>query len=305
MKRMFLFSAFLLCAIFSASAQSHFVQEKDYESFKNVNVADKFVVKLKHSSKYSVRITSDERISPYIQTYVKNGTLWLVLDEKSYTPELKKELKQKGTEAPLLEAEISMPTIKSLVIKDKAILTHCDRLHAESFSLTVGDNAKVSSFNLDCSNAELSCVKNGVVSADVSVSGKLRVSASNSAEISLVQAGGSLIIETGGSSVVKAKANVTDAELSVSNGSRVSVSGKASSIKVKASGLSMTDLENLEAKEGTVEQSNSSKCYVNVTNSLSVNLTGGAMLSYMKKPSIEVERIISSTLIKADDPKRK
>ncbi len=305
MKKIFLFSAFLLCAILSASAQSHFVQDKDYESFKTVNVSDKFTVKLKHSSKYSVRVTSDERLSPYIQVYVKNGTLYLVLDEKNYTPELKKELRQKGAAEPLLEAEISMPTIKSLVLKDKAVLSYCDRFHSESFVLTVSDNAKVSHFNLDCSTAELSFAKNCTASADISATGKLSVSASNSSEVSLTQTGGTLILESCGSAVIKAKANVSEASLNVSNGSNVSVAGKASVIKVKASGLSKTDVEHFEAKDGEVEQSGSSKCYVNVTDNLLVNLTGGAMLSYKRKPSIEVERIISSTLVKADDPKRK
>lgn len=305
MKERFLFFVLFLCAAVSASAQSHFVQDKDYESFKTVNVSDKFVVKLKHSSKYSVRVTSDERLAPYIQVYVKNGTLYLVLDEKNYTPELKKELRQKGTVEPLLEAEISMPTIKSLVLKDKAVLSYCDRFHAESFALTVADNAKVSHFNLDCSTAELSFAKNSVASADVSATGKLYVSASNSSEVSLAQTGGAMIVETCGSAVLNAKANVSVASLNVSNGSNVSVSGKASVIKIKASGLSKTDVEHFEAKDGEVELNGSCKCYVNVTDNLLVSLTGGAMLSYKRKPSIEVERIVSSTLVKADDPKRK
>ena len=36
-----------------------------------------------------------------------------------------------------------------------------------------------------------------------------------------------------------------------------------------------------------------------------VNLTGGCMLTFKRTPRIEVERIVNSTLIKADDPKRK
>lgn len=305
MKRFFLLSALLFCASVAASAQSTSVQNKDYESFNTVNVSNKFTVNLKYAPKYSVKVTSDERIAPYVQVYVKNGTLFLLLDEKSYTPELKKELKQKGSGEPVLEADISMPTISSLVLKDKSVLLHCERFHAQSFTLTVGDHAKVSQFNLNCTSAEINCSKNASVVAETNVSGKLYVATSNSSEVSLWQTGGIMCIEADNSSVVKAKADITEADIKVSNGSNVTVAGKTTVLKVKTSGLSKTDLEQLEARDGEVEQSGSSKCHVNVTDNLKVNLTGGAMLTYKRKPSIEVERIVSSTLVKSDDPKRK
>ena len=76
-------------------------------------------------------------------------------------------------------------------------------------------------------------------------------------------------------------------------------------LTVNASGLSRTDAELLEVKEGQMTQTGSSKCHVNVTEKMKVNLTGGCMLTFKRAPSIEVERIVNSTLIKADDPKRK
>lgn len=305
MKRIFLFSAILLSALVTASAQSNLVQNKDYESFKAINVSDKFTVKLRHAPQYSVRITSDERISPYVQVYVKNGTLYLILDDKSYTPELKKELRQKGASEPFLEAEVYMPTVSSLILKDKSHLLQCDRFHAESFVLTASDNAKISQFNLDCATAELNFSKSCIASVDINASGKLYISSANSSEVSLAQNGGIMFLETTGSSVFKAKAAISEAEMNVSNGSNVTVSGTASAIKVKASGLSRTDLEQFEAKDGSIEQTGSSKCHVNVTDHLKVNLTGGSMLTFKRKPAIDVERIVASTLIKADDPKRK
>ena len=70
-------------------------------------------------------------------------------------------------------------------------------------------------------------------------------------------------------------------------------------------GGSMIDAEALEVKEGNFLQSGSSKCHVNVEDRMRVNLTGGCMLTFKRTPRIEVERIVNSTLIKADDPKRK
>lgn len=304
MKKFFL-SAGLLLAVFSALAQPNLVQHKEYEGFKTVNVSDKFSVKLRSAPDYSVKLTSDERISPYVQAYVKNGTLYLILDEKNYTPELKKELRQKGAPEPVLEAEIYMPTINALILKDKSTLTQCDRFHANTFALTVSDNAKVSQFRLDCSTAELSFSKSASASAEISATEKLYVSASNSSEVSVVQNGGAVFVDAAGSSSVKIKGCVSEADVCASNGCEVVMTGSASLLKVKAAGISLTDAEQFETREGDIEQTGSSKCHVNVTDNLKVCLTGGSTLTFKRKPAIEIVRIIGSTLIKADDPKRK
>ena len=47
------------------------------------------------------------------------------------------------------------------------------------------------------------------------------------------------------------------------------------------------------------------KCHVNIMENLKVNLTGGSMLTFKRKPVFEVERILNSSLLTADDEKRK
>ena len=61
----------------------------------------------------------------------------------------------------------------------------------------------------------------------------------------------------------------------------------------------------MSISKAAMVQSGTSKCYVNVTDTLKVNLTGSTMLTFKNKPYIDVERIVGSTLIKADDPRRK
>ena len=78
-----------------AYAQPQKLIEKDFEKFSTVKVEDKFDVKMYTSDRYSVRINVDERIAAHVQAYEKNGTLYLILDEKGYTKELKKQLKQR------------------------------------------------------------------------------------------------------------------------------------------------------------------------------------------------------------------
>ena len=94
-------------------------------------------------------------------------------------------------------------------------------------------------------------------------------------------------------------------EVEVAGSSESHFSGTASFLKVLASNLSKVDAELIEAQEGDIMLSGSAKCYVNVTEKLKVNLTGGSMLTFKRTPVFEIDRIVNSTLIKADDARRK
>lgn len=289
----------------SAFAQPLLVQDKDFEKFISLNVESDFIVKLVKSDSYAVKLTTDERIAAHVQAFVKNGTLYLILDEKGYTPELKKQLRQKGAAAPVLQAEVYMPTLNSLIMNGKSQLVHCDSFYNENFTATLSGNAVAAQLNVGCSTAELNVSKGAKVTAALAVESKVYLNASNSATVSLTQNGGNAFLKLGGSSLVDMRAEAQSVEVEASSSAESHVSGVASMLKVTAVGLSRTDTELLETKDGDVTLSGSAKCHVNVTDNLKVNLTGGSMLTFKRKPSIEVDRIVNSTLIKADDPKRK
>lgn len=288
-----------------AFAQPLVVQDKDFEKFTKINVEDNFVVKFIKSDRYSVTLKTDERIAAHVQAYVKNSTLYLILDEKGYSPELKKQLRQKGASAPVLEAEVYMPMINSVVLKDKAVIAACDRFETETFTMTVSDNALVSYFDVTCSTGELNVSRNAQVKGTVSVTSKMYVNASNSAQVSLTQNGGNAFLSQGNSAYVDFKAILNTLEIESSGGSESHISGTASLLKVTGAGLSRVDAELLEAKDGDVVLSGSAKSHVNVTDHLKVNLVGGSMLTFKRTPVFEIDRVVNSTLIKADDAKRK
>lgn len=289
----------------NAFAQPLLVQDKDFEKFLSLNVESDFIVKLVKSDSYAVKLTTDERIAAHVQAFVKNGTLYLILDEKGYTPELKKQLRQKGAAAPVLQAEVYMPTLNSLIMNGKSQLVHCDSFYNENFTATLSGNAVAAQLNVGCSTAELNVSKSAKVTAALAVESKVYLNTSNSATVSLTQNGGNAFLKLGGSSLVDMRAEAQSVEVEASSSAESHVSGVASMLKVTAVGLSRTDTELLETKDGDVTLSGSAKCHVNVTDNLKVNLTGGSMLTFKRKPSIEVDRIVNSTLIKADDPKRK
>ena len=305
MKRSLLF--IISCLLFGvmASAQPQKVIEKSFEKFSTVKVQDKFVVRLINSDRYAVRVNVDERIASHVQAYEKNGTLYLVLNEKGYSKELKKELKKKGAAQPMLEAEVYMPEIKSLIFTDKVMVAYSDYLRSSDFTLTATDNVKIQHLKVSCTQATLDVSRSAAVTADIDVDNTLYLAAGNSSTVSLSQRGGNAVIDLEGTAYLEMKAAVQSVDIKSVSGSESHISGSSSTLTVNASGYSRTDAELLEVKEGYMTQSGSSKCHVNISDKMKVNLTGGAMLTFKRTPEIEVERIYNSTLIKADDPKRK
>jgi hypothetical protein len=289
----------------SAFAQPLLVQEKNYEKFDKISVEDNFVLRFIKAGTYAVTLKTDERIAAHVQAYVKNSTLYLVLDEKGFSSDLKKELRKKGAAAPVLEADIYMPSVNAVVLKGKSVLASCDRFETETFTMTLTDNALVSYVDIACSTGEINVSKNAQVTGTAAVTSKMYLNISNSAQASFTQNGGNAFVSQSNSAYIDYKANLNMIEIEATGGSESHISGTSSHLKVTGAGLSRVDAELLESKDGDVFLNGSTKCHVNVTDHLKVNLTGGSMLTFKRNPSFEIDRIVNSTLIKADDVKRK
>ena len=298
----------LVAAIFTslaANAQASLVQENDYESFSSVNVSDDFSVKLINSPKYSVKTVSDERIAPYVVCYVKNGVLYVSLDRKSFSQELKKQMRVKGTAAPILEAEIYCPTIKSLEMSGNANLKLADVINAPNFTLILTDKAKVNKINFEGETAEINLSKGAYASIEATTVKTLYVTTENTSQAIVKHFGNAISLVSSGASTQNVESEVVNMNADFSGGSTIEVKGSTTMLQAKGSGTSRLTAEETVADSASVTQTGSSKCHVNVTGNLLVNLSGGAMLTFKDKPVIEVERILNSTLIKHDDPSRK
>ena len=305
MKRIFVSMIMAFVAIVSMSAQQTVVQNKDLDAFSSVVIGGKFNFRLKTAPSYSVRILVDERIADFVRPTVKNGVFSIVLDEKKYPAELKKALKAKGAAEPFLEVEIAAPYISNLEVKERAQLIDANDIKVDMFSLQTSGSAKVNGLNVNCISADLKFNGSSMSNVVVHVDTKLNINSENSSVNNVTQRGGNSVVIAKGTSTLNLNVEVVDVDIESAGGSTLYVSGLASMLDVEAAGGSVIDAEALEVKEGNFIQTGSSKCHVNVEERMKVNLTGGCMLTFKRKPSIEVDRIVNSTLIKADDPKRK
>lgn len=305
MKKLFMAVALAVITAIAANAQASLVQENDYESFSSVNISDDFIVKLNSSDKYSVKTVSDERVAPFVSCYVKNGVLYVSLDRKSFTPELKKQLKAKGAAKPVLEVEVYFPSIKSLEMSGNTNLQIADVVKAENFTLVLSDKAKVNKLNIESETAEINLSKSAYANVEATTSKTLYVNTENNSQAIVKHFGNAISLTSAGASLQNIESEVVNLNASLAGGSTIEVKGSAAKLQVKGAATSRLTAEALAADNASVEQTGSSKCHVNVTGNILVNLTGGAMLTFMGKPTIEVDRIVNSTLIKHDDPRRK
>ena len=305
MKKIFVTMIMALVAMVTMSAQQTVVKNKELDTFTTVKVGGKFSFTLKTAPRHSVRITVDERIADYVRPVVKSGTFSIVLDEKKYPADLKKALKAKGAKEPVLEVEISAPYISELEVKEKAQLLEADHIKVDKFTLTTSGSAKVNGLNVSCVRGELNFSGSSSSNVTVDVDTKLEINSENSSSNVVTQRGGNSLVKSKGSSDLSLKTEVVDIDIESALASNIYLSGSASALNVEATGGSLIDAEALEVKEGNFVQSGLSKCHVNVAERMKVNLTGGTTLTFKRSPLIEVDRIVNSTLIKADDPKRK
>lgn len=305
MKKLFFALALAVMTAIAANAQASLVQENDYESFSSVNISDDFIVKLNSSDKYSVKTISDERVAPFVSCYVKNGVLYVSIDRKSFTPELKKQLKAKGAAKPVLEVEVYFPSIKSLEMSGNTNLQIADVVKAENFTLVLSDKAKVNKLNIESETAEVNLSKGAYANVEATTSKTLYVNTENNSQAVVKHFGNAISLTSAGASLQNIESEVVSMNASLNGGSTIEVKGSAAKLQVKGAATSRLTAEALAADNASVEQTGSSKCHVNVTGNILVNLTGGAMLTFMGKPTIEVDRIVNSTLIKHDDPRRK
>ena len=305
MKKLFFALALAVMTAIAANAQASLVQENDYESFSSVNISDDFIVKLNSSDKYSVKTIADERVSSFVSCYVKNGVLYVSLDRKNFTAALKKQLKAKGSPKPVLEVEVYFPTIKSLEMSGNANLQIADVVKAETFTLVLTDKAKVNKINIESETAEVNLSKGAYANVEATTSKTLYVNTENNSQAIVKHFGNAISLTSAGASLQNIESEVVNLNASLAGGSTIEVKGSAAKLQVKGAATSRLTAEALAADNASVEQTGSSKCHVNVTGNILVNLTGGAMLTFMGKPTIEVDRIVNSTLIKHDDPRRK
>lgn len=129
-------------------AQKRIAIEHNYSAFTEVVAGDHFNISIIPSEESRVRITTDVRTENYILAYVKDGILYLSVDENAMPADIRKEFKARNPVLALPDVEIYSPSLKSVSLTGNSVIA-CDSLvTADSFTLTLSKSAAVRKMNL-------------------------------------------------------------------------------------------------------------------------------------------------------------
>lgn len=303
MKKIAIVLATLLASAFCLNAQNVDV-EQEYTQFTAIEVADNFEVTLVSSETYNTKITVDQLIADFVKTYVKGNTLYLEVDEKNFPPEVKKMMKGKNPYIPTLKAVIGFPIINKLTVSEKATVVSEGNFKPDVFQLIAKDNAQVKSLVIDTQDMKINAQNKAIVRADI-YANEMQIDASNNANVTLAMNCKVMNIGAQNSANVTVNGQMTQTSIKAQNSSIVTLTGTGAKLTIDGSNSASIFTDGIVVKAGEVTLNNSAICEINAKDNLKVDLQGSSNLVFNGSPSVDVVRVINSTMTRTGDSKNK
>lgn len=283
--------------------------------FDTIDVENDFEVTLVKGS-YAIALTVDSALDPYVRAYVKGKTLYIGVDEKAVPKDVKKMYKGKNAPEKILRAVVYAPQLNEISLKDNSTMIGTEEFATDRFSLFVGDKAILKSLNIYSTQATITMKKNASAiialrsSGDVQIEAgnnsnlqingleckDLKISTSNSAQITASGNTHNIAVVSDGSSVTSVTTNTEKVYITASGSSKVNVTGTASLLSVKGSRSCVVNTINLPVNEAECEMNNGT-LNLSVAKKLSVNLSSGGEVYFSGQPEIILkDKIVKSTL---------
>jgi len=298
----FLVTIIALVAGFVAANAQTVETTHEYAQFTSIEVSKFFEVKLCYGEKYAAVVTADQLIADNVNAYVKGNTLYLTVDEKGYAPEVKKALKGKNAIVPILRAVVYVPSINSIKVSDEAIVYTEDNLKSDVLKIEASNSANIKNLTADAQDVAVKLTNKAQARFDI-YTNSIAVDASNSVGATFVLNCTSAAIGTAGSSNVSLSVEAKTISSKSQGSSTVTLTGMSDKLDVEASNSSSVLSDGLVVADANVNLSNSSLCEVNAKDHLKVDLTGSSHLVFNGNPSVNVERIVSSSMTRSSDTK--
>lgn len=276
----------------------------DVSSFDCLDVDFDFDVRVVESRKPSVSLNVDNELKDFVQTYVKNHTLYITLDQKKLPSDLKKLFRNRRSKSPVLEATVYTPDpLTEVRLSAYSILSVNQEIECKDFRIDLDENARIERLTVDAGTVTVNAT--GKSSADlVLYADEIKINASGSSVIGLDQDSEKLSIVAGGSSEVRMEGETLDADLTVSGTSKATLAGKTNKLAVTGSGFTNVDAINLKASECTAKLSGNCKVYEAATETIHVDISGNSTLVFDGDPVVDIISVKSSTLQRYNNAKR-
>lgn len=295
-----------LGAEISANAQTT-TQTQDFSAFKSVDISSGFSVKFEKSDNYSATWTVNKDLNELVQVYVKGGTLYASFLKKGMSPELKKTYKGKNGPAIVLNITVSAPSLSEVNFGDD-VTADCSGLPADQdyFTLKTTSNSVVSNLDVESDEFVADMDKKSVATVNCTAR-SLQLKTGNSSElnISVPDSSETVQFDLGGSSTVNFTGNTEKAVMNMSGSSTLNIKGEANSIEVNSLGSSEINANDFPVYEAYVTMQNSSKLYVNASETLQVDLKGNSHVVFQNDPEVKIVEILSSSLTRWENENKR
>ncbi len=292
-------SLIIATAVLTASlsaAQTRTV-EHEYSEFDAVSVSGGFKVTFVEQEGYNAKFKVSDALESYIQCYVKAGTLYIGVDEKSIPKEVRKSFKGNDSDGAVLEATVYVPALNSITLSDNATFSSAAELNAADFSLNMSGSSCITDLNVNAVSAVISVSKKSKLSSiHVKAGDKVTLNAEGNAGAALEYSSKTLEINNAGSAGLAVKGQCGTLSVCTAGSAGLSLSGSAGTLNVTGKGNSSV----IDAAALLVDDVNVSLDGAELTvapgKNLSLDLGKGACVCYSGDPMVKIVRIQNATV---------
>jgi len=271
--------------------------EHEYSEFDAISVSDGFKVTMVEKAGYNAKFKVSDALESYIQCYVKAGTLYIGIDEKSVPKEVKKSFKGKNSDGPVLEATVYVPVLNSITLNDDCTFSSDGNLNSNDFKLSLSGTSSITNLNVNANSVSLSVSKKSKLSSiNVKAEDKVTVNAEGSATVVLEYSAKTLEVNNSGSADLAINGQCETSSVCTAGSAKLSLSGKANVLNVTGKGGS----SKVDAVTMSVEDVNVSLDGADLTvtpaKTLSLDLGKGASVCYSGDPLIKIVKIQNASV---------
>ena len=291
MKRFFTLLATALLAVLplSAAQPTELVKNetKEYRlsGFDGLEVSWVYKVELTQAPRFAVSVEAPDFLMPYVRVEVRSSRLILGVED------MPKDIRRRVESGNRLEvrAYVSMPELNSLRISGAAKLTARGEFSSrKTFELTASGatnvrdlSVKAASIDIEASGASKLSDLNGQFD-------KLSLRGSGSAAISLTADARTADMNLSGAAKLSLKGKLGDVDLEASGAANVEFDGSIDYLDAEGSGASKLSVSRAPVRRARISLSGAAVSKVDVSEELSVSLSGAAKLSYHPGPALRI-----------------
>lgn len=283
----------LMAGSLSASAQTD-QKKQSFESFNSITINGDFDVTLTPDKEYTVSVTTDQALLPYVEVSVLSRNLDISVGK------LPKELRKafKGKSAPGYKIVITAPEISAISLDGNVVLTASAEMTArKNLSVTLGGKSQIKRLECDVDGkASVAMSKNATAELILSAE-QLSIASSGSSALRVTyDVTGFVAMNAKNSALISATGESEDVTVVADGSAKLSISGTADGLlDVTGDGSASIDALHLAVKKAKAVLDGATLIEA-ATESLSMELSDRSTLIFDKTPELTIVSIKTSTV---------